>query len=100
MTVKATAASKTHEDIILALRAIREAAWRLDAVVDTIPIPGLAEDMPHKIKILKEAGRHATEALYNAVDVIEERLDLDISIGKGQEGAFDRAFDKVRALKC
>ena len=98
MTVKAAAAPKIDEDIILALRAIREASWRLDAVLDTIPIPDAAEDLPHRAKILKEAGKRATTALYDAIDVVEERLGADISTGEGQEGAFDQAFEKVGAL--
>lgn len=101
MTTKTNTVLKIEANIdaVIALRAIMEAAWRLDAVLEAIPEPATSDGKPHLVKILKESGGKATFALYDALNVLEARLGVELGPDeKSNQIGFSESFKKVTTI--
>lgn len=84
------------EALVTALRAIMEATWRLDTIVDRLPESSYAGegDFSRMPEILKDHGRTCLTAIYNAMETITDTVGIKVSQDK--DGEINKAFETLK----
>jgi len=84
---------KDPEALKIALRAVQEAAWRIDTMIDVTP------DDPDSdlrmLQVLRDHGKDCLNVVYSALETIEE-IGIDISQSGDEKGKFKEAFAQFK----
>lgn len=84
---------KNPEALKIPLRAIQEAAWRLDSMIQVTPGP---DNDLRMLQVLKDHGQDCINVIYNALETLQD-AGIDSSQATSETGKFEEAFGELKA---
>ena len=90
---KQTTQLKNPEALKIALRAIQEAVWRIDSMINVKPTP---DNDLMMLQVLRDHGKDCLNVVYNALETIGE-IGIDISQSSDESGKFEEAFATLKS---
>ena len=93
--IKSQPSSNNSDQVKVAMRALSEAVWRLESVLQHMPIDNVDAEGLTIFEILIESGKKSVGVAYSAIEKLED-LGMCFPVSEGERpGVFAQAYEAI-----